>query len=68
MAFITNVIIAIIAIIVIIFSEYIDSQKLYLGWIQGLTGGKHSYIQGPAVGAKILRQMVCAPPFWLTPL
>jgi hypothetical protein len=24
------------------------------GWILGLTGGKHSYIQGPAIAAKIL--------------
>ena len=26
------------------------------GWILGLTGGKHLYIQGPAIAAKILRK------------
>jgi hypothetical protein len=55
MFIITIVIIAIIAIIVIKIILLKSTHKSgILGWILGLTGGKHSYIQGPGIAAKIL--------------
>ncbi len=49
------VIIAIMAIIVIKTYPLISTHKSgILGLILGLTGGKHSYIQGPGIAAKIL--------------